>query len=64
MLICWSCQAENPEENLFCDECRCFLSQGSQKETGSLAIAEVTGWEEKERVGPQKRTPSPPDASR
>jgi len=50
MVKCPYCQAENPENTLFCDECGSYLQEGNQKETDLLAAAEVT-WMEREEMG-------------
>ena len=49
MIKCPVCQAEHPENTLFCDECGSYLQGGNQKETDPLAAAEVT-WMEREEA--------------
>ena len=49
MVKCPNCQAEHPENTLFCDECGAYLLGGDQKETVTLAVAEVT-WKEREET--------------
>jgi len=49
MIKCPVCQAEHPENTLFCDECGSYLQEGNQKETDPLAAAEVT-WMEREET--------------
>jgi hypothetical protein len=49
MIKCPVCQAEHPENTLFCDECGSYLQGGDQKETDPLAAAEVT-WTEREEA--------------
>jgi hypothetical protein len=49
MIKCPVCQAEHPENTLFCDECGSYLQGGNQKETDPLAAAEVT-WREREET--------------
>ena len=49
MIKCPVCQAEHPENSLFCDECGSYLQGGDQKETDPLAATEVT-WMEREEV--------------
>ena len=49
MIQCSVCQAEHPENTLFCDECGSYLQGGNQKETDPLAAAEVT-WMEREET--------------
>jgi len=49
MIKCPVCQAEHPENTLFCDECGSYLQGGNQKETDPLAAAEVT-WMEREEM--------------
>jgi hypothetical protein len=41
MIKCPVCQAEHPENTLFCDECGSYLPEGDQKETEALAVGEV-----------------------
>ncbi|MFB0536620.1 MAG: FHA domain-containing protein [Anaerolineae bacterium] len=49
MIKCSVCQAEHPENTLFCDECGSYLQGDNQKETDPLAVAEVT-WMEREET--------------
>jgi pSer/pThr/pTyr-binding forkhead associated (FHA) protein len=49
MIKCPVCQAEHPENTLFCDECGSYLLGGNQTETDPLAVAEVT-WLEREET--------------
>lgn len=49
MIKCPCCQAEHPDNTLFCDECGSYLLGGNQKETGPLAVAELT-WMEREET--------------
>ena len=42
MIKCPVCQAEHPENTLFCEECGSYLPEGAQKETEALAVGEVT----------------------
>ncbi len=50
MVKCPVCQAEHPENTLFCDECGSYLQEGGQKETDPLAAAEVTWMEREETI--------------
>jgi len=50
MIKCSICQAEHPENTLFCDECGSYLQGGNQKETDPLAAAEVTWMEREETI--------------
>jgi hypothetical protein len=50
MIKCSVCQAEHPENTLFCDECGSYLQGGNQKETDPLAAAEVTWMEREETI--------------
>ncbi len=50
MIKCPVCQAEHPENTLFCDECGSYLQGGNQKETDPLAAAEVTWMEREETI--------------
>jgi len=50
MIKCPVCQAEHPENTLFCDECGSYLQGGAQKETDPLAAAEVTWMEREEAI--------------
>jgi pSer/pThr/pTyr-binding forkhead associated (FHA) protein len=60
MIKCPVCQAEHPENTLFCDECGSYLQGGDQKETDPLAAAEVT-WMEREETTeiPEEEVASP-----
>jgi hypothetical protein len=60
MIKCPVCQAEHPENTLFCDECGSYLQGGNQKETDPLAAAEVT-WMEREEMfeAPEEGVTSP-----
>ncbi len=49
MIKCPVCQAEHPENTLFCDQCGSYLLGGNQKETDPLAKGELT-WKEKEET--------------
>ena len=49
MVKCPNCQAEHPENTLFCNECGSYLLGGNQTETDPLAVAEVT-WLEREET--------------
>ena len=49
MIKCPVCQAEHPENTLFCDECGSYLQEGYRKETDPLAAAELT-WKEREET--------------
>ena len=60
MIKCPVCQAEHPENTLFCDECGSYLQGGNQKETDPLAAAEVTWMEREETVeAPEVEVTSP-----
>ncbi len=50
MIKCSVCQAEHPENTLFCDECGSYLQGGAQKETDPLAAAEMTWMEREETI--------------
>ena len=39
---CPNCEAEHPENTLFCDECGAYLLRDVQKETGTLVVTQVT----------------------
>jgi pSer/pThr/pTyr-binding forkhead associated (FHA) protein len=60
MVKCPVCQAEHPENTLFCDECGSYLQGGDQKETAPLAAAQVP-WMEREKTSaaPGKGVTSP-----
>ncbi len=49
MIKCPVCQAEHPENTLFCDECASYLLGDNQEETDPLPAAEVT-WMEREET--------------
>jgi hypothetical protein len=57
---CPVCQAEHPENTLFCDACGSYLVEGNQKETDVLAVARMA-WMEKEGTSeaPRKGVTSP-----
>ena len=59
MTKCPNCQAEHPENTLFCDECGAYLLEGDQKETDTLAVAQMiwTEREEKSEVPGEEDTP-------
>jgi len=60
MIKCPVCQAEHPENTLFCDECGSYLQGGTQKETDPLAAAEVTWMEREEAIEvPEEEVLSP-----
>ena len=60
MIKCSVCQAEHPENTLFCDECGSYLQGGNQKETDPLAAAEVTWMEREETIeAPEEEIVSP-----
>jgi hypothetical protein len=60
MIKCSVCQAEHPENTLFCDECGSYLQGGNQKETDPLAAAEVTWMEREETIeAPEEEVISP-----
>ncbi len=50
MIKCPTCQAEHPENTLFCDQCGSYLLGGNQIETDPLAKGELT-WKEVEEMG-------------
>ncbi len=50
MVKCSYCQAEYPENTLFCDECGFYLLEGNRKETDLLVMGEMT-WMEGEETG-------------
>ena len=50
MIKCPTCQAEHPENTLFCDQCGSYLLGGNQIETDPLAKGELT-WKEREEMG-------------
>jgi len=60
MVKCPYCQAEHPENTLFCNECGSYLLKGKRKETVLMAIAEVT-WMEREETSevPGEEVPFP-----
>lgn len=59
MIKCPVCQAEYPENTLFCDECGSYLQRGDQKETDPLAVAEVTWMEREETIEALEEVVSP-----
>ena len=72
MIKCPVCQAQHPENTLFCDECGSYLPKDSQKETGPIVVGEVTWMEregtpevpEEEVVSPVSLNLSIPDSGR
>ena len=58
MVKCPFCQAEYPENTLFCDECGSCLLENHQKETVLLSVGEVP-WMESEASGARKGITSP-----
>jgi hypothetical protein len=50
MIGCPVCQAEHPENTLFCDQCASYLLGDNQEETDPLTAAEVTGMEREETI--------------
>jgi hypothetical protein len=48
VIKCPVCQAEHPENTLFCDICGSYLLEGNLKETDLLAVAEMTRMEREE----------------
>jgi hypothetical protein len=59
MIKCPVCQAEHPENTLFCDECGSYLQGGDQKETDPLAAAEVTWMDREEMIEAPEGITSP-----
>ncbi len=49
MIKCPVCQAEHPENTLFCDECGSYLLEDDQKRTDPIDVGEVT-WMEREGI--------------
>jgi hypothetical protein len=49
MIKCPVCQAQHPENTLFCDECGSSLLEDNQKKTGLIVVGEVT-WTEREET--------------
>ena len=49
MIICPHCQAEHPENTLFCDECGFYLLGDSQKETEPRCLPNMA-WVEREET--------------
>jgi hypothetical protein len=47
MIKCPVCQAEHPENTLFCDECGSYLLEDNQKRTDPIVVGEVT-WMDRE----------------
>ena len=47
---CPNCQAEHPENTIFCGECGFYLSEDNRKETDLMAVTETT-WMEGEETG-------------
>ena len=72
MIKCPVCQAEHPENTLFCDECGSYLLEDNQKKTGPIVVGEVTWMEreappkvpEEEVVSPVSLKLSIPDSGR
>jgi hypothetical protein len=60
MIKCPICQAEHPENTLFCDKCGSFLLEDNREETNPLAADEVT-WMEREETSevPEEDITSP-----
>jgi hypothetical protein len=60
MIKCPICQAEHPENTLFCDKCGSFLLEDNREETDLLAADEVT-WMEREETSevPEEDITSP-----
>jgi hypothetical protein len=48
VITCPVCQAEHPENTLFCDICGSYLLEGNLKETNLLAVAEMAKMEREE----------------
>ena len=61
MVKCPNCQAEHPENTLFCNECGSYLLGGDQEETETMLVAEVT-WMEREETSevPAEEEVTPP----
>jgi pSer/pThr/pTyr-binding forkhead associated (FHA) protein len=49
MIKCPRCQAEHPENTIFCGECGFYLPGGNRKETDLMVVAEVS-WVENEET--------------
>jgi hypothetical protein len=49
MIKCPVCQAQHPENTLFCEECGSYLVEDNQKKTDPVAVGEVT-WMDRERT--------------
>ena len=50
MVKCLICEAEHPENTIFCDECGAYLLGGNGKETELLPVSGVT-WMNREEMG-------------
>jgi pSer/pThr/pTyr-binding forkhead associated (FHA) protein len=61
MVKCPNCQAEHPENTLFCNECGSYLLGGDQEETETMVVAEVA-WMEREETSevPAEEEVTPP----
>jgi pSer/pThr/pTyr-binding forkhead associated (FHA) protein len=60
MIKCPVCQAEYPENTLFCNVCGSYLLEGNRKETGLISTADVTRMEtEKMSKTPGEEVTSP-----
>jgi len=56
---CPNCQAEHPEDTVFCGECGFYLPENGWKETDLVAVNQVT-WMEKTDETPGEDVTSPP----
>ena len=59
MVKCPNCQAEHPENTLFCDKCGAYLLGGNQTETDTVVVGEVI-WMEREETGEASEVDAPP----
>jgi len=60
MIKCPVCQAEYPENTLFCEECAAYLLGGDEAETAPLAVGEITWMEREETIEvPEEEVVSP-----
>ena len=60
MIKCRVCQAEYPENTLFCEECGAYLLGGDEAETDPLAVGEVMWVEKAETIEvPEEEVVSP-----
>ncbi len=50
MVRCPNCQAEHPENTIFCGECGFYLPEDNRKETDLMPVVEIT-WMEGEETG-------------